>query len=340
MDSLPTLLTADLAAQMTSERQFVSLDQFDPERKKNIEFFRLTVLANGWLPDIAPNMTFLATDIGNPPGALLDDLKIFSDATPTSIESLDESIDALSLVYLAKTAMALPIAASQSYIVAALQGNEKSVVTRRRFLQLAAGAAVVGGHLAMGSQTGKLALDINSLRKQAEMLAWILQIPFQVESRKPEHFIGRVHSFLVKKEQQIPAIAYFLFVRELVTTYKEMAILQSGAYTSDMQPDSLSLWGNLHETKIGLYALTQNELLGYIRQAIINFPTLFRTCFGRSATNLDTSDQFRYLGPHELYTACAYRAEAKGINKEWQIRAVEAWQFPELKAIVESALAS
>lgn len=339
MDSLPTLLTADLAAQMTSERQFVSLDQFDPERKKNIEFFRLTVLANGWLPDIEPNVTFLATDIGNPPGALLEDLMIFRDATPASITSLDKSIDALSLVYLAKTAMALPIAASQSYIVAALQGNEKSVVTRRRFLQLAAGAAVVGGHLAMGNQTGKLAIDLNSLRKQAEMLAWILQIPFQVVSREPEHFIGRVNSFLAKNEQQIPAIAYFLFVRELVTTYKEMAILQTGAYTSDLQSESLSLWGNLHDTKIGLYALSQSELLGYIRQAIINFPTLFRTCFGGSATNLDTSDQFRYLGPHELYTACAYRAEAKGINKEWQIRAVEAWQFPELKAIVESALA-
>jgi len=340
MDSLPTLLTADLARQMTSERQLVSLDQFEPERKKNIEFFRLTVLVNGWLPDIEPNVTFLATDIGNPPGALLEDFKIFLDAIPTSIESLDESIDALSLVYLAKTAMALPIAASQSYIVAELQGNEKSVVTRRRFLQLAAGAAVVGGHLAMGNQTGKLAIDLNSLRKQADMLAWMMHLPFLVASREPENFIGRVHSFLAKNEQQIPAIAYFLFVRELVTAYKEMAILQTGAYTSDLQSESLSLWGNLHDTKIGLYALSQSELLGYIRQAITNFPNLFRTCFGGSATNLDTSDQFRYLGPHELYTACAYRAEAKGINKEWQIRAVEAWQFPELKAIVESALAS
>ncbi len=135
MDSLPTLLTADLAKQMTSERQSFTLEQFDAERKKNIEFFRLTIQANGWLPGIAPNVTFLATDIGNPPGALLEDLKIFRDAIPTSIESFDQSIDALSLVYLAKTAMAIPIAVSQSYIVAELQGNEKSVMTRRRLLQ-------------------------------------------------------------------------------------------------------------------------------------------------------------------------------------------------------------
>ncbi|HNQ16999.1 MAG TPA: hypothetical protein PKH60_02745 [Candidatus Woesebacteria bacterium] len=117
-------------------------------------------------------------------------------------------------------------------------------------------------------------------------------------------------------------------------------MLQSGNYTSDMQPNSMSLWGNVHDTKIGLYSLTKSELLTFITQAITRFPTLFKLCFGQQPTPEEALNNRAYSGAHELYTASAYRADAHGVNKEWNISAIEVWQFPELKAIVENGLVS
>jgi hypothetical protein len=340
IDSLPTLVTASLAKTLTEPRQMVPKDHFASEQLRHVEQTVLNIFANGWLPELPATITFLATDIGLPMGEIKEQIFTLQNNLTTSIEGFQNSVDILSYVYLIKTAMALPIAVGQSYIASQLQGNEKPIVTRRRFIQLATGAAIVGGHLAMGNHSGQIAIDVNAIRKEIDELAWIFNLPLQVKDRMPANFIGRVHSFLDKNEKQIPAIAYFLFVRELVTAYKEIAMLQSGNYTSDMQPNSMSLWGNVHDTKIGLYSLTKSELLTCITQAFTRFPTLFKLCFGQQPTPEEALNNRAYSGAHELYTACAYRADAHGVNKEWNIAAIEVWQFPELKAIVENGLVS
>ena len=338
IDSLPTLVTPDLVATLKSSRQFVPIKHLSSARLNHVEHSILDVFVNGWFPDLPPVITFLATDISLPRGEIKEQIYAIQNNLASSITGVQSSIDVLSYVYLAKTALALPIAAGQSYIATKLQGNEKPVVNRRRFIQVMTGAVIVGGHLAMGQQSGSIAVDVNKIRKEIDSLAWIFNLPFQVADRAPANFIGRVNGFLATAEDQIPEIGYFLFVRELLTAYKEMKILQTGSYTSEMQPDSLSLWGSVHDTKIGLYAVSQSELLRYIGEAISRFPTLFRTCFGPAAIDQQYETNYTYSGPHELFTASAFRAEAQGPSREWKISGVEVWTFDELRDLVEGAL--
>lgn len=335
LDSLPNIVPNSITQSAPDGISAGMVYRCDPANLRIVEEEYLSIFLNQWFPSAPANCLLVANDIPF----------LSSDSIPYSAMAIEGGL--LSVLDLKQNlsafSTALLIRAGLYGTIATLRATGKSQtavaetqaplvfphMSRRQFLKYAGmGVAATGIGLTgyTGAQVGKAVYETADV---AKAIAWSYYLPFKVKNQEPKDYFGRVLAFLNQEESEIPPIAYYFFVRDLISTYKEKKIVESGTYHNPDQPNTLSLWGNAHDTKIGLFTVSNEILLEKIQQAIQNYPNLFAQCF----LNPD-------LLPYRqtLYSSAIYHAKALGDKKDWTILEADLWVFEELRSLLPQHL--
>lgn len=149
--------------------------------------------------------------------------------------------------------------------------------------------------------------------------------PFEVSEREAPDYLGRIERFLEMEEHEAPVTSVFLLLRDLVSSYKEMSLLHK-------EHRIFSTWGLLHDTKIGLYQTTPEQILGYIRRMRERFPNLIRQFIDFDG-DTDSENVGKRVYSTALWTAALYDTEV--IDGRRKIIRTQRVNFPEVRAIFE-----
>ena len=334
LDSLPNIIPNSIARSASDGISSDMVYRCDPANLQIVEKEYLSLFLNEWFPGAPTHCLLVANDIPFLPSDSIPYSALAIEGGLHSVVDLKQSLSAFSTALLIRaglygTIATLRAAGNNQKAVAETQVPPVPHMSRRQFLKYAGmGAAATGIGLTgvTGARFGKTAYDATEM---AKAIAWSYYLPFKVQNREPKDYFGRVLAFLNQEESAIPPIAYYFFVRDLISTYKEKKIVESASYHNADQPNTLSLWGNMHDTKIGLFAVSSSVLLEKIQQAVENYPNLFAQCF----LNPD-------LLPYRqtLYSSAIYHAKALGEKKHWTILEADLWVFEELRSLLPQHL--
>lgn len=154
------------------------------------------------------------------------------------------------------------------------------------------------------------------------------RVNLKVRDRQPEHFLGRVETLLQRDPSEVSLYEVYFMLRDLTSSYKEIAIAENGIYSQNGRNDFMSTWGAFHDTKLGLFATTKEHLLELTRRFNRRFGSKIDMCFAQNPENKAWQVNVQRS---VLWTAAGYKTKSKPEGRK--IDSADIWQFPELESI-------
>lgn len=302
----------------------INLERIRPEVVADIES-KLTLHMGDWIRNLDDKTIVLATDLPMNEAMLLE---IFYRALGNpSVGGVFEDLGPLK-----QSAEIMSAAVAISTTGDMIRNLPKGKMTRRDFLKLPWRMAKIGMVSAATAISVKPIIEFynshtNLLRDIDDRFIGS-RVNLKVKERKPEDFLGRVETLLQRAPTEVSLYEVFFTLRDLTSSYKELAIAENGAYSKNGRNDFMSIWGLLHDTKIGLLSTTREHLLELIKRFNQQFSAKIDMCFRQNPENKAWQENVQRS---VLWTATGYKTKSGPEGRK--IESADAWQFPELESI-------
>lgn len=301
----------------------VPVENIDPELIETIEKYELQGFLDQWIANFGDEGLVLATDLPIPSSVSLEITLRFAGGY-TSLRELDKHIFGLK-----EATVLFALTAGSANGLEMIRKLFVGKTSRREFLKLpftllGTAAKITALMNLMGYIPNILQSNQQIMRNQAAALESEM-VDKRVRNRTQEEYLGRVEAIIAESSEAITLTELFMTLRDLVSTYKEVATADSNNYLSDKKPTLVSVWGALHDTKIGLLALSQEALLDLIRRFYERHKDRINIFF---IHNPNSPFRERKIEKSLLWTASIYNTELADNTRK--IKSIEILRFPEL----------
>ncbi len=302
----------------------IELTQVRPEIVADIER-DLTLHMGDWIRNLDDATVVLATDI--PMNEAVGWEVFFEAAGNPSVSGVFEDLGPLK-----QSAELMSAAVAASTTGDMIRNLFEQKMTRRDFLKLPWRLAKIGMVSAATAVSVKPVIEFynshTNLLRQIDTSFINSRVNLKVKDRKPEDFLGRVEALIKRDPSEVSLYEVFFTLRDLTSSYKELAIAESGAYNQGEKNDFMSTWGAFHDTKLGLFATTKEHVLDLINRFNQQFGAKVDMCFTQ---NQDNPAWQAKVDRSVLWTAMGYKT--KQTSEGRKIESADFWQFPELENI-------
>ena len=302
----------------------INLATVQPEIVTDIER-DLTVHMGDWVRDLDDSTVVLATDI--PMNEAIGWEVFFQVLGNPSAFGVAEDLGPLK-----QSAEYMSVAVAASTAGDMIRNLFKGKVSRRDFLRLPWRLAKVGMISTATAVSIKPIVEFynshTNLLRNVDTRFINERVNLKVKDRQPEHFLGRVETLLQRDPSEVSLYEVYFMLRDLTSSYKEIAIAENGFYSQNGKDDFMSTWGALHDTKLGLFTITKEHLLELIQRFNQRFGSKIDMCFAQNPENKAWQVNVQRS---VLWTAAGYKTKSELEGRK--IESADVWQFPELENI-------
>lgn len=308
----------------------LDLADIKPEIRSYLEEY-MTSQMGDWIRNLDDDTTVLATDIPINEAVGWEVLINYM-SYPSSTDVVK---DLGPLKQSAELMAAAAIATSSGDMIHKLFSGNGGKLTRRDFISLPWKLTKIG----MTSVTAAYSLSpiVAFYNANASLFNNINErladerINYMVKDRQPADYLGRIEALLHTKPSEVSLLEVFHTLRELTGTYKELEVAESGEYLQNGRNEVMAVWGLAHDTKLGFYAVSKNQLLDLIQRFYSHFKPAVEACFANNPANKDWQSQIQRS---ILWSTTAYHTKLTPAGRK--IVSADIWRFPELEKIFNS----
>lgn len=302
----------------------IGLTQVRPEIVSDIER-DLTLYMGDWIRNLDDATVVLATDL--PVNEAVEWEVFFEAASNPSVGGVFEDLGSLK-----QSAEFMSAAVAASTAGDMIRNLFKQKITRRDFLKLPWNLAKISMVSAATAISVKPVIEFynshTNLLRQIDTSFLNSRVNLKVRERKPEDFLGRVEALIERDPSEVSLYEVFFTLRDLTSSYKELAIAEDGAYNQAGKKDFMSIWGAFHDTKLGLFSTTRENILDLISRFNQRFGAKVDMCFTQNQNNPAWQAK---VDRSVLWTAMGYKT--KQTSEGRKIESADYWQFTELENI-------